>query len=63
MKFNSDVKSMSDKDLSAKCAIEAMHLIIRDGCDPLAVHLALMKVRQYRAICSDDMPTTKNKDK
>lgn len=38
--------------------IEAMHLIIRDACDPSAVHNALINVEEYRDGCSDDMLTS-----
>lgn len=36
--------------------IEAMHLIVRDGCDPLAVHRALLGLNEYRDGCALDMP-------
>lgn len=36
--------------------IEAMHLIIRDGCDPQAVHRALLGLEEYRDGCARDMP-------
>jgi hypothetical protein len=36
--------------------VEAMHLIIRDGCNPQAVHNALIHLEEYRDGCSGDMP-------
>lgn len=36
--------------------IEAMHLIIRDKVDPLAVHEALLGLDEYISGCADDMP-------
>lgn len=39
--------------------IEAMHLIIRDKCDPMAVHNALLELEEYEDGCSDDMPGVK----
>lgn len=36
--------------------IEALHLIVRDGCNPVAVHRALLNLKEYRAGCAPDMP-------
>jgi hypothetical protein len=36
--------------------IEAMHLIVRDKCDPIAVHRAMLNIREYRDGCASDMP-------
>lgn len=36
--------------------IEAMHLIIRDKVDPMAVHNALLDLDEYLDGCADDMP-------
>lgn len=36
--------------------IEAMHLIVRDKCDPQAVHQAFLAIAEYSAGCSSDMP-------
>ena len=33
-----------------------MHLIVRDECDPMAVHRAMMKIDEYRDGCAGDMP-------
>lgn len=36
--------------------INAMHMIVRDGCDPVAVHKAMLGFDEYRDGLSDDMP-------
>lgn len=36
--------------------IEAMHLIVRDQCDPMAVHRALLPLDEYLDGCALDMP-------
>jgi hypothetical protein len=36
--------------------IDAMHLIIRDGCDPMAVHKALLVLPEYQDGLAEDMP-------
>ncbi|CAN7475776.1 hypothetical protein [Caballeronia sp. LjRoot31] len=36
--------------------IEAVHLIVRDGCDPQTVHAALCGLEEYRDGLSYDMP-------
>lgn len=33
---------------------EAVHLIVKDGCDPAAVHKALMNLKEYQAGLSED---------
>jgi len=35
--------------------IEAVHLIVRDKCDPVAVHNAMLELEEYRAGCAEDM--------
>lgn len=37
--------------------IQAMHMIVRDKCDPLLVHKVLMELEEYSDGCSDDMVT------
>lgn len=39
-----------------KVFMEAVHLIVRDKCDPMAVHRALLRINEYRSGLSDDMP-------
>jgi hypothetical protein len=36
--------------------IAAIHMIVRDGCDPQKVHQALLGLEEYLDACSDDMP-------
>ena len=50
------VKDMSSVERTALVFVEAMHLIVRDKCDPMAVHRALLEVEEYRAACANDMP-------
>lgn len=51
-----DMKKMTFEQRKAIVYIEAMHLIVRDHCDPLAVHRALLDLDEYRDGCSADMP-------
>lgn len=52
----SEVQHMTFEQLKTQCFIEAMHLIVRDGCDPQAVHRALLGVTEYADGCAPDMP-------
>lgn len=36
--------------------IQAMHMIVRDKCDPQVVHCVLSELDEYQDGCSDDMP-------
>jgi hypothetical protein len=36
--------------------INAMHMIVRDKCDPAVVHHVLSELDEYKDGCSDDMP-------
>ena len=36
--------------------VEAMHLIVRDGIDPIRLHHCLLGLDEYRDACADDMP-------
>ena len=36
--------------------VEAVHLIVRDGCDPIAVHKAFSLLEEYRHGLAADMP-------
>lgn len=40
----------------AYCFVTAMRLLVRDGCDPQAVHRTMMELKEYRAGCAEDMP-------
>jgi hypothetical protein len=50
------VHEMTHEQRKTHAFVTAMHLIVRDGCDPAAVHEALLCVEEYRDGCSDDMP-------
>lgn len=50
------VRKMDFEQRKAHVFIEAMHLIIRDRCDPQAVHAALWALEEYRDGCAPDMP-------
>lgn len=52
-----EIRNASYEKRKLTVFIEAMHLIIRDKCDPTAVHRALLGLREYRDGLSDDMPT------
>ena len=50
------VRGLSFEQRKQLIFIEAMVLIIRDKCDPTAVHRALLGLEEYRDGCPDDMP-------
>lgn len=58
-----EVKRASFEQRKAMAFIEAMHLIVRDGCDPAEVNRVLMGLEEYRAGCSGDMPDLPPADK
>ncbi len=51
-----ELHKMTPEQLKTACFIEAIHLIVRDRCDPAAVHKALLEVDEYRSGCAPDMP-------
>jgi len=53
-------RTMDYEERKLMVFIEAMHLIIRDRCDPDAVHKAFLDLDEYRDGCSDDMPGVAN---
>ncbi len=53
---NSDIHDMSFERRKSIAFIEAMHLIVRDKCDPFAVHKAMSGLREYCDGCSPDTP-------
>ena len=50
------VHEMTFEQRKTMVFIEAMHLIIRDGCAARAVHRALLGLEEYRDGLSADMP-------
>lgn len=53
---NHDLHEMNFKQRKLMVFIEAMHLIVRDKVEPMAVHRALLALDEYRDGCSPDMP-------
>lgn len=51
------IHRMSRDQRVAQVFIEAMHLIVRDGVDPLQLHHALLGLEEYRNAMADDMPS------
>lgn len=51
-----EFRKLNFEQRKAQIFIEAMTLIIRDACDPEAVHLTLSGLREYRDGCPIDMP-------
>lgn len=54
---NAIFQKLDFEQRKAAVFIEAMHLIVRDKCDPLAVHRALLALSEYRDGCACDMPS------
>jgi len=52
----SDVQNMDRTQAKAFCFIEAMHIIVRDKCDPQEVHREFLKINEYQDGCAADMP-------
>ena len=50
------VKKASFQKRKTIVFIEAVHLIVRDKCDPEAVHKALLNLEEYHDGLSDDFP-------
>ena len=48
--------NLSREQMKAMIFIEAWHLVVRDRCDPAAVHKALIRLREYQDGLSDDFP-------
>jgi len=51
-----EVREMTFEQRKAHIFIEAMHLIVRDHVNPIAVHQALLGLDEYRKDCAEDMP-------
>lgn len=52
----SAVRKMNAEQLKTFCFIEAVHIIVRDRVNPMAVHWAFMDIDEYQDGCADDMP-------
>jgi hypothetical protein len=51
-----ELQDMPEDKLKTRVLAEAMTLIVRDKCDPMAVHRAFLGLREYRLTCAEDMP-------
>jgi hypothetical protein len=51
-----EVHKMTEGQISMMLFVEAIHTIVRDKVDPLAVHAAYLKLDEYRNLCACDMP-------
>ena len=49
-------REMTTEQRKAQLMVEAWHIVVRDGLDPMDVHRALMVVPEYRDMMSGDMP-------
>lgn len=52
----SAVRNASFDERKTRVFIDAVHLIVRDGCDPHVVHRALLGLDEYRDGLAEDMP-------
>ena len=53
---NKSMLKMTAEKYKTMVFIEAIHAIVRDRCDPIAVHNALLHVAEYRSGLANDMP-------
>jgi len=53
---NMEVQEATLEQCKTMVFINAMHMIVRDKCDPSAVHKVLSELDEYQDGCSDDMP-------
>jgi len=53
---NSYIHDLDFESRKKMVFIEAMHMIVRDKCDPQAVHKVLLDLEEYIDGCADDMP-------
>ena len=53
---NAEFHKMTAEQRKLAVFVEAMHLIVRDKCDPQAVHGALLGLQEYRDGMAPDMP-------
>ena len=50
------IQNDSFENRTAAVFINAVQMIVRDECEPMAVHRALLGLEEYRAGCACDMP-------
>lgn len=58
----SHTQKMNFEQRKTMVFVEAMHLIVRDKVDPMAVHNALLKLEEYQHGCACDMPGIERED-
>jgi hypothetical protein len=51
-----EVQEATFEQRKTKVFINAMHMIVRDKCDPEVVHRVLSELEEYQDGCADDMP-------
>ena len=56
------IRDMDHERRKAVVFIEAMHLIVRDKVDPMALHRALLGLDEYRDGMAPDMPIVNGRD-
>jgi hypothetical protein len=52
--FGQELSGMDFEERKARVFIQAVHLIVRDRCDPLAVHRALLGLEEYQDGLAED---------
>lgn len=50
------LQKASFEDRKRAVFIQAIHMIVRDKCDPALVHRVLSELEEYQDGCADDMP-------
>ncbi len=53
---DAEIDKASFAQRQAMVFINAMHMIVRDKCDPSEVHRVLSELEEYEDGCADDMP-------
>lgn len=53
------IRKMTFEQRKTTVFIEAIHMIVRDKCDPMAVHFALCGLDEYRDGLADDVQMRK----
>ena len=53
---NAEIGKAGFAQRQAMVFIQAIHMIVRDKCDPALVHRVLSELEEYQDGCADDMP-------
>lgn len=51
-----EVQNATFEQCKTMVFIQAVHMIVRDKCNPEVVHRVLSELNEYQDGCSDDMP-------